>query len=474
MKKRPDRYAEIEITAFSKKGNGIGYLKRENLPDLKLEVPFSMPGDKTRVLIGSKKNDAYLCKLEEIIQKAEKRIEPKCLHFGVCGGCRLQELGYETQAETKQEAALNYFKSLVNQDVTIYPLIKADSPWNYRNKMEFTFSSDNKGVKYLGLMMEGGRGKVLNLTECHLTSPWFIETLKAVRSWWQDSRLEAYYPPKNRGSLRTLTLRESRATGDKLVMLTVSGNPEFALHRDEINSFKEIVEKIVCPESENASLAVFIRIQQTAKGMETIFYEMHLSGKDHVEEILNIEIGGEKKQIAFDISPTAFFQPNSSQAEKLYSKALDLANISKEDVVYDLYCGTGTLGIIAAMHAKTVVGIEISKESSLDARTNAKKNQLENITIHTGDVSKILKEKELPKPDIILVDPPRAGLEPKALEEIVGLDAKKIVYISCNPETQAENAKKLIEAGYQLKALCPVDQFPQTAHIENIALFTKE
>lgn len=474
MRKRKNRFADIEIITFSKKGNGIGYFQPENSKEIKLEVPFTMPGDKVTVLIGQKKNDAYLGKLQEIIQKSTNRIEPRCVHFGVCGGCRFQEISYEMQKEIKHLAVLNFFKTLINQDVIVYPLIEADSPWNYRNKMEFTFSSDLKGLKYLGLIIDNSRGKVLNLTECHLTTPWFIETLNAVRTWWENSRLDAYYPPKNSGSLRTLTLRESRATGDRLVMLTVSGNPDYALHKDELHHFKETLEKVAHPNSRNATLSIFIRIQQTAKGMETNFYEMHLSGKDHIEEVLNIEINGVIKQIAFDISPVAFFQPNSLQAEKLYSKALELAAISKNDVVYDLYCGTGTLGILAATEAKTVIGIEISEESSLDARTNAKKNKLENITIYTGDVSKILKEKELPQADVVLVDPPRAGLEPKALEEIVKLNAKKLVYISCNPETQAENAAKLKEFGYRLQAICPVDQFPQTAHIENIALFTKD
>ncbi len=475
MRKKQNISVDLEITEISKKGNGIGYVTRENGFVWKVEVPFTMNQDFVRASLRGKKNGIHVGKLEEIIKPAHFRTPAKCIHFGICGGCRLQHVPYDLQTKNKEITVLKLFESLINQDVTVYPLLKADTPWNYRNKMEFSFSSDSFKNKYLGLIMDASRGKVINLTECHLTNPWFIDALKAVRIWWEDSDLLAYHPSHNSGSLRNLTVREAKTTGDRLVMLTVSGNPEFALSKDHLESFVKALKNAVSPLSSESTLSIFVRIQQIAKGMETEFYEIHLSGKDHITEVLNIKLHENDSAVAlkFIVSPTAFFQPNTAQAEKLYSKALELADLSENDVVYDLYCGTGTLGICMAKHVKAVIGVEISAESSLDARTNATKNGLENFVVHTGDVGKILKENKFPKPDVIMLDPPRAGLDDRAIEEVLSLNAPKIVYISCNLETQSQNIIKLVQAGYKLICIQPIDQFPQTVHIENIALLTR-
>jgi len=476
MRKKQNQYLEVEITELSKKGNGIGSVTNESGAILNIEVPFAIPKDKVKVLIKRKKNGYCQGKLEEIIQPSPLRILPKCVHFGTCGGCRYQNLAYEDQIEHKEKQVAGYFKNLINEDVTILPMVKSPLQWQYRNKMEYTFSSDAANNRYLGLIMDQGRGKVINLTECHLTNSWFIDALKAVRSWWENSDLDAYHMMRNTGSLRTLTLREGTMTNDRLVMLTVSGNPDFALHRSHLDSFVMALKNAVEPSNfEGATLSIFLRIHQIAKGMPTQFYEMHLYGRDHIVEKLNIKLGDEEigTPISFSLSPTAFFQPNSQQASNLYSKAIELANFSKEDVLYDLYCGTGTIGISIAKYVKTVVGIEISPESSLDARQNAKKNGLNNYTVYTGDVSSVLENTILPLPDVLMIDPPRAGLEIAAIKQIVALNAKKIVYISCNPETQAHDVLELQSAGYKLIAIQPVDQFPQTPHIENIALLTR-
>jgi len=475
MRKKQIQYIEAEITEFSKKGNGVGFFTRESGIVSKIEVSFTIPGDIVRAAVISKKNGVFKGKLEEVIKKSENRIQPKCIHFATCGGCRLQQLPYELQAKHKEILVRNYFKDLVNQDVRVFPIIEAPSPWHYRNKMEFSFSSDASHNKYLGLIMDSGRGKVMNLTECHLTNPWFIEALQAVNQWWHSSSLDAYHMMRNTGSLRTLTVREGQLTGDRMVMLTVSGNPDFALHRDQLDSFVKALKESVEPASKDSTLSIFLRIQQIAKGKETEYFEMHLHGRDHILEKLNIKLAQDAAEtpMTFSISPTAFFQPNSQQAALLYSKALELGSFSKNDVVYDLYCGTGTLGICIAMHVKSVVGVEISAESSLDARTNAKHNNLENYIVYTGDVSEILREKDLPQPDVLMLDPPRSGLDAAAIKQILALNAPKIVYISCNPETQAQNVAELVNAGYRLVTIQPVDQFPQTMHIENIALLTR-
>jgi 23S rRNA (uracil1939-C5)-methyltransferase len=464
---------EVEILQFTKKGNGLGTTSGETVKQV--EVPFTLPGEKVRALLRRKKGGAYSSQLEEILIPSPLRIAPRCVHFAVCGGCRWQHMSYWDQLKIKQEKIQSLFAPLLPSGIDILPIVPCDPPWQYRNKMEFSFSEDISGNKYLGLIMDNSRGKVLNLTECHLVNPWFIQALKAVKAWWGETDLQAYHPHADKGSLRTLIMREGMRTGDRLVMLTVSGRPEYALQKHHLESLVAFLQDAVEPVDPSSTLTIFLRIQQAVKGMETNFYEMLLYGPDHIREILNIQTAKEVAAIplTFDISPSAFFQPNTKQAEKLYSLALQMLEVPSDSIVYDLYCGTGTLGICAAKQAKRVIGIEISPESSLDARTNAAKNRLSHVEIITGAVRDVLKQKTLPLPDIVMVDPPRSGLDADTIKHLIDLSPQKILYISCNPETQAENVKELQKAGYVIKAVQPVDQFPQTVHIENIMVLHK-
>ncbi|CCB91754.1 uncharacterized RNA methyltransferase pc1544 [Waddlia chondrophila 2032/99] len=471
---------EVDIVNFSKKGNGIGYFLRQDEQTWPVEVSFAVPGDRVKTTLSRKRSGIYRSRLDEIMAPSPDRIAPKCSHFGVCGGCRWQQTPYSKQLKEKELLIQHQFGHLLTDSVDLYQIVPCDTPWNYRNKMEFSFSTDLEGNKYLGLMMDQGRGKVMDLQECHLTNPWFIETVSAVRDWWEESELEAYHSYKDLGSLRTLTVREGIRTGDRMVNLTVSGNPDFALKKHHLEGFVAFVRDAIEPVDPDKRLSIFLTIQQIKKGYPTQFYEMHLYGADTIREELHIQMltEGGLEPLLFHISPAAFFQPNTLQAEKLYSLALELAQISKEQVVYDLYCGTGTLGICAAKRAKQVVGVELSPESAHDARHNAKENRIENLTILTGAVRRVLeeiKEKELfPDPDVVMVDPPRAGLDPHAIKHLLELGPPKIVYVSCNPATQVENVKEFLKDGYVLKAVQPVDQFPQTVHIENIVLLAKK
>ncbi|MEI8366485.1 MAG: 23S rRNA (uracil(1939)-C(5))-methyltransferase RlmD [Parachlamydiaceae bacterium] len=465
--------AEINISSLSKKGHGLGLIVDT---ERQVEVPFTVPGDKVRAHLLRKRGGVSSSLLEEIITPSPLRIVPRCIHFASCGGCRWQQLDYEEQLKIKQKQIESLFREIVPADIPIRPIIPCDPPWNYRNKMEFSFSSDAAGKKYLGLIIDSSRGKVLNLTECHLTNPWFVEAITATRQWWHESALASYHPHSNTGALRTLTVREGIRSGDRLVMLTVSGNPEYALNRQQLDSFTAFLRDAIEPVNPNSRLSIFLRIQQTAKGVETNFFEMLLYGEDHIRETLYIETDPSKEAIPleFDVSPSAFFQPNTRQAEKLYSIGLQLLDIPPHSVVYDLYCGTGTLGICAAKNAALVVGVEISPESSLDARTNAAKNGLENVQIFTGSVRDVIdeirKNAQLPLPDIVMLDPPRVGLDKETIQHLAALKPKKLLYISCNPTTQAENLIALKEIGYHITAVQPVDQFPHTVHIENIVV----
>ncbi|MBS4167612.1 23S rRNA (uracil(1939)-C(5))-methyltransferase RlmD [Parachlamydia sp. AcF125] len=472
---------ELDIVDFSKKGNGKGILKNEEQNNLSLEVPFSIPGDRIKALVQFKRRaKKQLGKLEEVLKPSPSRIPAKCSHFGTCGGCRWQQLEYEKQLQIKEQNIRTLFAPFLTPHVQFLPIVPCQNPWQFRNKMEFSFSTDLSQNKYLGLIMDSSRGKVFNLTECHLTHSWFVEALKAVREWWESSKLDAYHHYRNTGSLRTLTLREGQRTGDRMIILTVSGNADYALHKSDLEFFVAILRQRLEPERPECHLSIFLRIQQIAKGMATQFYEMVLYGPDHIREILYIQSHSKEQPIPleFNISPSAFFQPNTRQAEQLYSLALQLSSISSPLTIYDLYCGTGTFSICLSKLAKTVVGVEICPEAVLDAQSNAAKNGCTNVYFLCGAVHeqlhKIAEKNLFPMPDLVVVDPPRAGLDPHALQQLIQLNPKKILYVSCNPITQADNISNLISQGYRLEIVQPVDQFPHTIHIENIAILTKD
>lgn len=397
-------------------------------------------------------------------------VHSRCPHVSVCGGCKRQQTSYADQIQEKQKSIENLFAEPIQNGAVLFPIIPCDDPWEYRNKMEYTFSQNRAGDRFLGLMLSASRrGHVFNVEECHLAPPWFTDVLGEVRSWWVESGIQAYYTYKDEGSLRTLILREGKRTGDKMAMLTVSGNPAFALDKTQISSFVEVVKRAL-PETEWANLSVFLRIHQIAKGTPTQFFELHLHGPAHIKECLNIK----NTQLNFKISPTSFFQTNTEQAEKLYARAIEMLELSGKEHVFDLYCGTATLSMALALAAEKVVGIELNPHAVFDAEENKVLNNISNLEIFCGDVGKVLaalrKDPDFRSPDAIVVDPPRCGLDAAALENVIALNPKKILYISCNPKTQEENIRFLTQAGYRLMQLQPVDQFPHTLHTENIAL----
>ncbi|MBA3722997.1 MAG: 23S rRNA (uracil(1939)-C(5))-methyltransferase RlmD [Parachlamydiaceae bacterium] len=469
------KLVEVEVSSLSKEGYGIACTTNPEGKTSTVEIPFTLPGDKVRAFLLRKEKGVFQGRLDEIITPAPNRVPPVCIHFASCGGCRWQNLSYEDQLELKQKSVIKSFLPHLNDQVIVHQIIPSLPPLQYRNKMEFSFSSNLAGDRYLGLILLGSKGRVFNLQECHLVNPWFADVVKTVRSWWEQSKIDAYHMGKNVGSLRTLIVREGIRTGDRLVMLTVSGNPDFALTRHQLDSFKEAVRHAIEPKDPNGKLSIFLRIQQILKGTPTQFFEMVLYGPDHIREVLHIQekLDEPSYDLTFKISPSAFFQPNTKQAERLYSRAFQMLEIPPQAIVYDLYCGTGTLGICAARRAKEVIGIELNPESVVDARENVKLNGLENINIIEGDVGKTLGQLIAwgnKRPDVVMVDPPRVGLDAKAIQHLLELKAPKLLYISCNPASQAVNLEELIRGGYQLLEVQPVDQFPQTVHVENIAV----
>lgn len=429
----------VPIHQMTKKGRGLGALPATHKrAGQKVEVIGAGIGDVARVALRKKKRGVFTSQLIEVVSPSETREEPVCPHAPLCGGCAMQHVQYQKQLSLKQERIEALFGKAD-------PIIGMETPWRYRNKMEYTFSEDRHGNKYLGLIEAGTRGLVMNINACHLTLAWFNEALGRVRAFWENSGLKAFHAPSGSGCLRTLTLRAGMRTGDKMAILTVSG----PLKQNHLEALKEALPDV----------SLYIRVQVAVKGQPTSFFEMHVAGDVTLQEKMTIS----GREYTFAISPTAFFQPNTSQAEKLYQCAVDM--IDDPGYVYDLYCGTGTIGMLFAAKAKRVVGVELNPYAVYDGRYNIEQNGAEKIDLFQGDVKDILQTLK-DQPDTVIVDPPRSGLGKEALAHIQKLFPKNLLYISCNPETQAVDIAAL--EGYKIARVQPVDQFPHTPHIENI------
>lgn len=469
-----DREETVSIERLNPRGWGIGtYQPPAPAGAGQVVVTGGLPGDTLSVRLGRKKRGKWRGDLLKVLTPSAIRVQPRCAHVPLCGGCTWQQMDYAAQLQEKQQRVKELFAPLVSDSTQVFPIIGCDDLWRQRNKMEFSFSQNKAGEKFLGLIIAGSRGHVMNLTECHLVSEWYTQLLGDVRNWWEASGLCAYRL-NNTGTLRTLIVREGKKTGDKLVMLTVSGNPDYTISQAQLQSFVEVV-KMSVPEEKRARLSIFLRVQQILKGSPTQFFEMHLYGPDHLLEKMTLSFDP-PVGLAFKVSPTSFFQPNTLQAEKLYSAALSMVSFPKKHV-FDLYAGTATLGMAMAAKAEKVTTIEINPHACFDAESNKELNGFSNIAILCGDVGKKLEElrqrPDFVPPDLVIVDPPRVGLDAAAIGHLKALKPDEILYVSCNPESQAANIQELIGEGYRLAKVQSVDQFPHTPHIENIALLQR-
>lgn len=457
---------ELEIHNYTKKGLAEATVN-QGQKKVSVHVKGASIGETIEANIFTKRRKVYLAELKQILKSSPFRIQEKCQHALICGGCSWQHLDYKHQINQKQKSIVSLFSDVFNP-LDVSPIIEASQTFHYRNKMEFTFSQDKLGHKYLGLIKSCSKGKVINLQECFLVNTWQIDLLKRLRLFFEESHLRAYHPYKDEGTFQTLILREGLHTEQKLVMLTVSGNPHFGMRQSDIEKFKEAVLEVV------QEASIYLRIKQAVKGHKTQFFEMHLHGKERIEERLHIDYLGKIRKLKFFISPSSFFQPNTFQAEKLFSIALKLVGKKVFNHIVDLYCGTGSLSLIFSHVAKRVTAIELNPYSIFDAKENAKANRTSNVDFIQGDATDVLKnlkqDKLLENIDLVVLDPPRAGMDDRGLKEIALLNPSHILYISCHPHSQKEDISYFIQHGYHIQAIQPVDQFPHTPHIENIVL----
>lgn len=457
---------EYLIESYSAKGHGLASPKTGKRL---VEVPRTLKGERVCARLMGRKKSYKRAELTDIIQVSASRQTPKCPHFSICGGCSWQHMHIGAQLQTKKDQIEALFKC---EPASVIP---SEDEWHYRNKMEYTFSSGHF-ESLLGLL-PFSRRLAFNVTDCKLTSGWMNEVLKSVRLFWEESGLLAFNFRSAEGALRALTLRESKTTGDKMAILTLSGDPRFALSRSELNAFVEAVQR-----TSDVPISIFMRIWQSVRGQPTRFFTMHLSGPEVIEE--RYEAYEDLSPLTLKIGPEAFFQPNTFQARAIasflyqYVKArtgktlLEQEGSGKKRLV-DLYCGLGFFGLQLAPLFDEVIGIECVKEAIIDARINAEINNIQNCRFEALDAAEGLKGLLGSSTiDTLIIDPPREGCE-MALETIIKANPQTILYVSCNPRTQVKDIASLQEAGWQLKVLQPFDQFPHTPHIENVAILER-
>ena len=458
---------ELELTIESLAYGGKGVAR---VDDFVIFVKNAIPGQKVRALLYRKKKGYGEARPLEVLSESKHAVDPRCNHFLTCGGCKVQQLDYDEQVEQKRQQVENIFRRQAGiEDFEIDGVVPADQVFNYRNKMEFTFSN-NRWVLHgepekaerdfaLGMHIPKRWDKILNIDECHIQPQLGNEIINKVRSLAKELNLKPYDQKTHNGFLRYLLMRFGQNTGDILVNLVTSYENSDLL-QPMVNGLIESFPQIT---------TIVNNINTRKSDVSFGEYELHLHGKPTLEE----KIG----DLTFEISANSFFQTNTGMAEKLYQTALDGAELSGEEVVFDLYCGTGSISLFLAQKAKEVHGFEVIVSSVEDATRNAIRNGIGNAKFHVANLDNFFKfgvGKKYPKPDVVVVDPPRAGMHKFMTNYLPKFEAKKIVYISCNPTTQARDTEILQMKGYALKRLTMVDMFPHTPHVETVGIFHKK
>lgn len=426
---------------------------------------FTAPGDVIDLKVTRDKASYGEGLVEKYHVKSPLRVEPICDYFELCGGCKWQHIGYETQLSFKQKQVTDTLSRLAKIDLPkTTPIVGSDNVYTYRNKMDYTFTDrywltreemesgqefpDRRG---LGFHVPGGFDKVIDIQKCHLQDDFTNVIRNFVRDYALSKDYSFYNMRSHEGLLRNLIIRMAD-TGETMVIVQFG--------QDIPDQIEDVMQAINTEFSDLTSLLYLVNL----KGNETLGDQDILcySGKEFIEE--------EMEGLRFRIGPKSFYQTNSAQAFKLYTVTRNLADISSEDIVYDLYTGTGTIALFVAKQAKKVVGVEYVPEAIEDAKINADVNNITNTAFYAGDMKDVLNDKfvqENGEPNVVIVDPPRAGMHPDVIDALLRMEAPKIVYVSCNPATQARDLE-LLDVKYKVAKIQPVDMFPQTHHVENV------
>ncbi len=458
--KRGDE-VELEIEKFADRGKSLA-----RLDGRVVFVAGAVPGDRIRARIGKTRKRHAEAYLEEVLEPSSLRTEPRCFYFGACGGCKWQQVEYAAQLEAKTQSVHDALVRIGGfNDVKVRPAIGSENVYYYRNKMEFSFSASrwltreeiDTGEQFdtdfaLGLHVPGHFDKVLDLHECHLQSELSSSLVNGVRAFARENDLEPWDIRKHTGFLRHLVIRTGERTGDLMVNVVTNGWD--AERMDLIAGFLR---------DEFPAVTTFVNTINTGKAQTAFGEEIRtIFGSG----VIHDRIGSNE----FEIAPNAFFQTNTQGAEQLYNVTRTFAELRPDDVVYDLYCGAGTISIFIAGDVRQVVGIELVNEAVENARANAEANGVANCVFEAGDMLHHFDDEFVARhgrPDVLIVDPPRAGMHPKVVDHVARLRPDRLVYVSCNPQTQARDLQMLAQH-YAIEDVQPVDLFPHTHHIENV------
>lgn len=466
-KHREERFVEIDVTAIGFEGVSIG-----RVDGIVHFVKGALPGERVVARVTRSKSSYVEAETVEILVAAPQRRMPPCEHFGVCGGCKWQHLEYADQASWKRQHVADAFERLAKIPIgMLHPTLEAPAEFGYRNKMEFSFSAsrwlttqemehaeDIDRLFALGLHVPGRFDKVRNIEHCWLQADAANVLLAAVHRLRERVPVEAHHPRQHTGFLRHLVVRTSTTT--KAVMSAlITTTPQSDLEHAFVEGWMQLAATL----PEGSTLLHAVNDTRSPVAVGTV---LQSTGPGYLVEVSH--------GVEYQISPFSFFQTNTQQLPHLVERALTAASIQPTDVVWDLYCGTGTLSLPAARQASQVWGAELVESSILDARANAQRNGIANAEFHVLDLhapAAIAALQAAPQPDVIIIDPPRAGMHPMLVEHLRQVRAPRVSYVSCNPSTLARDCA-LLDDLYTVDEVTPVDMFPQTYHVEAVAQLT--
>ena len=450
----------VKITDIAAEGNALA-----RVDDMVVFVPYGAPGDVVDIQITKKRKSYAEGRIVNMVEPSAERVEPRCSHFTVCGGCRWQHLPYEMQLKAKQQQVVDALTRIAKVKLPeISPIKGSARIWEYRNKMEYTYSNrrwltpeqmasgevfdDRNGA---GFHIPGAFDKVLDIDKCYLQDDLGNRLRKFVKTFASEHGLSFYDLREQHGLLRTLMIRIA-STGEVMAVMTFGeDNPE------AISAVLDAI-RAEFPEITSLMYVINLKVNDTIGDQEVLLH----SGREYIEE--------EMEGLRFRIGPKSFYQTNSLQAYELYKVARDFAGLTGDELVYDLYTGTGTIANFVSRRARKVIGIEYVPEAIEDAKINSQVNGIDNTEFLAGDMKDVLTDEFIERngrPDVMIVDPPRAGMHGDVVNVILNATPRRIVYVSCNPATQARDLA-LLDAKYEVTAVQPVDMFPHTHHVENV------
>lgn len=455
----------VTISDVAAEGNALA-----RVDDMVVFIPFGAPGDVADIKLDKKKKSYAEGHIDRLITPGAIRVEPRCEHFGTCGGCRWQHLPYDFQLKCKQRQVTDALQRIAKVDLPeVSPIKGSTDIWNYRNKMEYTFSNRcwltfeqlSSGEEFpdrdaAGFHIPGAFDKVLDIKACHLQDDLGNRIRLFVKNFGKERGYTFYDLRGQSGLLRTLMIRIA-STGEVMTVMAFSENDEVKI--------KALLDAMAdeFPEITSLMYTVNTKVNDSLADQDIRLWK----GKDHIIE--------EMEGLRFRVGPKSFYQTNSRQAYELYKVTREFAHLSGDELVYDLYTGTGTIANFVSRQARHVIGIEYVEDAIADAKLNSCVNGIDNTEFYAGDMKDVLTDEfiaEHGRPDVMIVDPPRAGMHNDVVDVILRAEPSRIVYVSCNPATQARDLA-LLDSKYGVEAVQPVDMFPHTQHVENVVALVR-